>query len=53
MASFSYCYCAFTGAVKKWVDLQNSGDNLVVMLADLHAVTIPREPEVLRCDRRE
>ncbi|CAF1068934.1 unnamed protein product [Adineta ricciae] len=38
----------YLGAVKKWIDLQNSGDNLVVMLADLHAVTIPREPEVLR-----
>ncbi|CAF4575189.1 unnamed protein product, partial [Rotaria magnacalcarata] len=34
-------------AIKKWIDLQNSGDNLVVMLADLHAVTIPREPDAL------
>ncbi|CAF1644163.1 unnamed protein product [Rotaria magnacalcarata] len=31
----------YLGAIKKWIDLQNSGDNLVVMLADLHAVTIP------------
>ncbi|UJR15967.1 hypothetical protein I4U23_002886 [Adineta vaga] len=38
----------YLGAVKKWIDLQNSGDNLVVMLADLHAVTVPREPDVLR-----
>ncbi|CAF3292555.1 unnamed protein product [Rotaria socialis] len=38
----------YLGAIKKWIDLQNSGDNLVVMLADLHAVTIPREPETLR-----
>lgn len=38
----------YIGAVKKWIDLQNSGDNLIVMLADLHAVTIPREPETLR-----
>ncbi|CAF3581301.1 unnamed protein product [Rotaria sordida] len=35
-------------AIKKWIDLQNSGDNLIVMLADLHAVTIPREPDALR-----
>ncbi|CAF2099500.1 unnamed protein product [Rotaria magnacalcarata] len=38
----------YLGAIKKWIDLQNSGDNLVVMLADLHAVTIPREPDALR-----
>lgn len=36
------------GAIKKWTDLQASGDNLIVMLADLHAVTIPREPDALR-----
>ena len=38
----------FVGAIKKWIDLQNNGDNLIVMLADLHAVTIPREPDELR-----
>ena len=38
----------FVGAIKKWTDLQASGDNLIVMLADLHAVTIPREPDALR-----
>ncbi|CAF0845526.1 unnamed protein product [Rotaria sp. Silwood1] len=38
----------YLGAIKKWIDLQNSGDNLIVMLADLHAVTIPREPDALR-----
>jgi tryptophanyl-tRNA synthetase len=42
----------FLGAIKKWIDLQNSGDNLIVMLADLHAVTIPREPDVLRYEVR-
>lgn len=40
------------GAIKKWVELQNSGDNLIVMLADLHAITIPREPEALRYDEK-
>jgi hypothetical protein len=39
----------FVGAIKKWIELQNNGDNLIVMLADLHAVTLPREPDVLRC----
>jgi tryptophanyl-tRNA synthetase len=43
----------FIGAIKKWVDLQNSGDNLIVMLADLHTVTIPREPDVLRLKDEE
>ena len=37
-----------SGAVKKWIELQNKGDNLIVMLADLHAVTLPREPDALR-----
>ncbi|CAF4684961.1 unnamed protein product [Rotaria socialis] len=38
----------YLGAIKKWIDLQNSGDNLVVMLADLHGVTVPCEPDALR-----
>ena len=42
------CSNLLVGAVKKWIDLQNSGDSLIVMLADLHAVTLPRDPEVLR-----
>jgi hypothetical protein len=42
----------FIGAIKKWVDLQNSGDNLIVMLADLHTVTIPRDPDVFRYEMK-
>jgi tryptophanyl-tRNA synthetase len=38
----------FVGAIKNWIQLQNKGDDLIVMLADLHAVTIPREPDALR-----
>lgn len=41
-------WLSFLGAIKRWTDLQASGDNLIVMLADLHAVTIPREPDALR-----
>lgn len=37
-----------SGAIKKWVELQKGGDNLIVMLADLHAITIPREPQAFK-----
>ncbi|CAM4808562.1 unnamed protein product [Rotaria magnacalcarata] len=36
----------YLGAIKKWIDLQNSGDNLVVMLADLHASKVKDESSV-------
>ncbi|CAF1005794.1 unnamed protein product [Didymodactylos carnosus] len=38
----------YLGAIKRWVELQNSGEHLIVMLADLHAVTLPRDPKILR-----
>jgi tryptophanyl-tRNA synthetase len=37
----------YLGAVRNWVPLQQSHDSFY-MIADLHAMTVPPEPEVLR-----
>ncbi len=37
----------YLGAVKQWVDLQAVGDALYCVV-DLHAITVPYDPEVLR-----
>ena len=39
----------YLGALKNWVDLQNSGRyEMFVMVADLHSLTIPMQPKVRR-----
>lgn len=42
----------YLGAIRNWVSLQNSYECLF-MLADLHAITVPQEPEKLRANVRE
>ena len=37
----------YLGAVKQWVDLQDSRD-AIYCVVDLHAITVPYEPETLR-----
>ncbi|MEK7099175.1 MAG: tryptophan--tRNA ligase [Patescibacteria group bacterium] len=37
----------YLGAIKQWVDLQ-SDYRVFAMIADLHAITVPQEPEALR-----
>jgi tryptophanyl-tRNA synthetase len=37
----------YLGAVKQWVDLQDSRDTIYCVV-DLHAITVPYEPETLR-----
>lgn len=34
----------YLGAIKKWVELQNSGDEAFYSIADLHALTVPQDP---------
>lgn len=38
----------YIGAVKQWIDLQEQSDDTYYMLANLHALTVPIEPEVAR-----
>ncbi|XP_053687951.1 tryptophan--tRNA ligase, mitochondrial [Sabethes cyaneus] len=38
----------YLGAVKRWVDLQNSGEDVTYCIVDLHSITMPQEPELLR-----
>lgn len=45
----------YLGALKLWVDLQNSAakeDELVFFIASLHALTVPQNPVQLNSDRR-
>lgn len=38
----------YLGAVKRWVELQNSGEDVTYCIVDLHSITLPQEPELLR-----
>ncbi len=40
------------GAIRRWVDDQHEQDAFY-MIADLHAMTVPHDPEALRSDTRE
>lgn len=42
----------YLGAIRNWVDLQNSHE-CYFMLADLHAITVPQDPDALRKAVRE
>ncbi len=42
----------YLGAIRNWVALQE-GNECLYMLADLHAITVPQEPEKLRNSVRE
>ncbi|XP_034241429.1 tryptophan--tRNA ligase, mitochondrial [Thrips palmi] len=38
----------YLGAIKKWVELQNSGEEAFYSIADLHAITVPQDPKTLQ-----
>ncbi|XP_055595895.1 tryptophan--tRNA ligase, mitochondrial [Uranotaenia lowii] len=38
----------YFGAVKRWVDLQNAGEDVTYCIVDLHSITLPQDPQVLR-----
>jgi tryptophanyl-tRNA synthetase len=42
----------FLGAIKNWVRTQDECDN-IFCLVDLHAITVPHDPEALRAKTRE
>ncbi|MEZ5813769.1 MAG: hypothetical protein R3E13_03460 [Alphaproteobacteria bacterium] len=44
----------YLGALKNWVALQNEPDSECLYgVVDLHAITVPQEPEALRAATRE
>ena len=45
----------YIGAVKNWVNLQNDSDieQLLYCVVDMHAITVPQDPELLRKRIRE
>ena len=42
----------YLGAVKQWIDLQEDYDSIFCVV-DLHAITVPQDPEVLRAKTLE
>lgn len=38
----------YFGAIKRWVDLQNSGEDVTYCVVDLHSITMPQDPVILR-----
>lgn len=43
----------YLGAVKRFVEMQNSGIETIYCIVDLHAITVWQEPETLRNNTRE
>ncbi|XP_018394277.1 PREDICTED: tryptophan--tRNA ligase, mitochondrial [Cyphomyrmex costatus] len=38
----------YFGAIRRWVELQNSGEAVLCCIADLHSITLPQNPQKLR-----
>ncbi|KAH8378858.1 hypothetical protein KR009_001789 [Drosophila setifemur] len=38
----------YLGAVRKWVQLQNARDEVTICIVDLHSITMPHNPPMLR-----
>ena len=38
----------YLGAIKQWVDMQSADTRMIFMLADLHTITVPQDPDELR-----
>lgn len=37
----------YFGAVQKWVEMQNAGEDVIYSIADLHAITLPQVSNIL------
>ena len=38
----------FIGAIQNWTDVNQSEINMIISIVDLHAITLPQDPKVLR-----
>uniref|UniRef100_A0A1I8PNE3 Tryptophan--tRNA ligase, mitochondrial n=1 Tax=Stomoxys calcitrans TaxID=35570 RepID=A0A1I8PNE3_STOCA len=38
----------YLGALQKWTEMQNSGDDVCYCIVDMHSITIPQNPALLR-----
>ena len=43
----------YLGAIRSWVKLQEQSDNVLYSIVDLHALTVPQEPQKLRDNIRD
>ncbi|XP_076621290.1 tryptophanyl-tRNA synthetase, mitochondrial [Colletes latitarsis] len=37
----------YLGAIKKWVQLQDNGENVIWSIVDMHSITLPHNPKIL------
>jgi tryptophanyl-tRNA synthetase len=42
----------YLAAIRRWADLQSEYDN-VFCIVDLHAITVPQDPQILRAKTRD
>ncbi|XP_021917232.1 tryptophan--tRNA ligase, mitochondrial isoform X2 [Zootermopsis nevadensis] len=40
----------YFGAVQRWVEMQNAGEDVIYSIADLHSITLPQDPKQLHSD---
>ncbi|KAM8708512.1 hypothetical protein ACLKA7_015483 [Drosophila subpalustris] len=38
----------YLGAVRKWLDMQDGHDNITICIVDMHSITMPHNPPLLR-----
>ncbi|XP_029155537.1 uncharacterized protein LOC114928480 [Nylanderia fulva] len=38
----------YFGAIQRWVELQNAGEEVLCSIVDLHSITLPQDPKKLR-----
>ncbi|XP_033216803.1 tryptophan--tRNA ligase, mitochondrial [Belonocnema kinseyi] len=38
----------YLGAIQNWIDLQNSGEDVIWSIVDMHSITLPQDPKELK-----
>ena len=40
----------YVGAIQRWVQLQEQYDDVIFSVVDLHSITLPHDPSILRSE---
>ncbi len=43
----------YIGAINQWIDIQNQGNDCIFCIVDLHAITVPQDPKMLKKRTKE
>jgi tryptophanyl-tRNA synthetase len=43
----------YFGAVQRWVEMQNAGEDVIYSIADLHSITLPQVSNILNSHNLE